>query len=146
MPRFFGRLADGVFDPDEVRQSSRDLADFVTEACRTYGLSAPIAVGFSNGANVAAVMMTLEPSLFSGAILLRPMAVLQDRAAELRSLPVLMLSGSADPIVRPESAEALEALLRAGGASVTHRCDPAEHGLVHEDLDLARAWLAKVAR
>ncbi len=144
MPRFFARLAEGVFDPDEVRRRARELADFVTEACRTYGLSAPIAVGFSNGANVAAVMLTLEPSLFAGAVLLRPMAVLQDRAADLRSLPVLMLSGSADPIVPPASAEVLETLLRAGGANVTHRRVPAGHGLIEQDMDLARDWLAKV--
>ena len=71
MPRFFSRLAEGVFDPNEVRQRARELADFVEDACRTYEISAPIAVGFSNGANVAAVMMTLAPSLLAGAILLR---------------------------------------------------------------------------
>src|SRR5262249_25053796 len=53
MPRFFRRVAQGVFDEDDVRQRANDLADFVDEACKIYDIAAPIAVGYSNGANVA---------------------------------------------------------------------------------------------
>ncbi len=141
MPRFFRRLAEGVFDPAEVRERAGDLADFVEAARERYDLPAPIAVGFSNGANVAAVVLARRPAVLAGAVLLRPMLVLDDPAVGLAGKPVLMLSGAADPIVPPGSAEKLARLLAAGGAQVDHRALPAGHGLVQADMSLARDWL-----
>ena len=77
MPRFFRRLAEGVFDEDDVRRRANELADFIAEARDRYGLPAPIAVGYSNGANIAAAMLLLRPEALAGAVLLRPMMPLR---------------------------------------------------------------------
>jgi phospholipase/carboxylesterase len=146
MPRFFRRFAEGVFDPQEIRQRTHELADFVEEARRAYDLAAPVALGFSNGANVAATMMLLRPGILAGAILLRPMLVLDDAPTGTAPASVLMLSGAADPIVSAESAEALAARLRESGATVEHRRLPAGHQLTQQDMALSKAWLEREAR
>src|SRR5206468_10708834 len=125
----------------EVRQRADDLADFVIEACELYGLMPPIAVGYSNGANVAAALMIRRPDVLAGAVLLRAMAVLDDKAAGLAGMPVLMLSGAQDPVVPASSAEALARQFRDGGAAVEHRILAAGHGLTALDASLAKAWL-----
>ena len=78
MPRFFRRLAEGVFNEEDVRLRANELADFVTEARKAYGIEAPVAVGFSNGANIAAAMLMLRPDVLAGAALLRPMVPLSE--------------------------------------------------------------------
>src|ERR671932_1781540 len=78
MPRFFRRLAEGVFDEEDVRRRANELADFVLEARDAYGLEAPIGVGFSNGANIAADVLQLRPEVLAGAALLRAMVPLSD--------------------------------------------------------------------
>ncbi len=84
MPRFFRRLKEGVFDEDDVRKRANELADFVEEARKEYGLPAPIALGFSNGANIAAATLLLRPEALAGAVLLRAMVPLaQPPAADL---------------------------------------------------------------
>src|SRR3546814_43886 len=92
MPRFFRRLAEGVFDQEDVRRRAHELADFVGEAREAYGLPPPVALGFSNGANVAAAVLLLRPEVLAGAALLRPMVPLADPpAADLAGRPVLIL-------------------------------------------------------
>ncbi len=145
MPRFFRRLAEGVFDPDEVRARADDLAEFIGAARARYDLPAPIAVGFSNGANVAAVILARRPGLLAGGILLRPMLVLDEPAADIAGTRILILSGAADPIVPASSAARLAALLATGGATVDHRTLPAGHTLTREDVVVAQDWLAKGA-
>ena len=94
MPRFFRRLAEGVFDEDDVRRRAAELAAFVTETGQRYGLAAPIAVGFSNGANIAAALLLTHPGVLSGAVLLRAMVPLSEPpAVDLQGTPVLILYG-----------------------------------------------------
>ena len=144
MPRFFRRLAEGVFDEDDVRKRANELADFVSEAREEYGLPAPIALGFSNGANIAAAMLLLRPEALAGAVLLRAMVPLsQPPAADLNGKPVLILSGSMDPIVPAANAAHLERQLQHAGANVEHRTLPASHGLSQADVTLTRDFLAK---
>lgn len=151
MPRFFRRLAEGVFDEADVRRRAGDLAAFVAQARDVYGLAAPIAVGFSNGANIAAATLLLHPEVLAGAVLLRAMVPLAETPlsesplADLAGRPVLLLSGALDPIVPADNAERLAASLRRAGASVTHTVNPAGHGLSQADLAAAGAWLAKNA-
>ncbi|MCS0503008.1 alpha/beta hydrolase [Ancylobacter mangrovi] len=146
MPRFFRRLAEGVFDEEDVRRRAGELADFVREARETYGLATPVAVGFSNGANIAAATLLLRPGTFSGAILLRAMVPLANPPAAAPSdTRVLLLSGAMDPIVPSENAERLAGQLRAAGARVEHRLLPAGHGLSQADVSLAQGWLAAPA-
>ena len=142
MPRFFRRLAEGVFDEQDVIRRAHELADFVQEAREAYGLAAPIALGFSNGANIAAAVLQLRPGALAGAVLLRAMVPLQSAAkVDLTGTPVLILSGALDPIVPDENAARLAATLREAGAAVDHRTLPTRHNLSQADLTLTKAWL-----
>ena len=144
-PRFFRRLREGVFDEADLVRRANELADFVAEARKAYGLSAPVAVGFSNGANIAAAVLLLRPEALAGAALLRAMVPLADPPAEeLTGKPVLILSGAMDPIVPAENAARLAASLQAAGAAVEHRTLPTGHGLSQSDVTLARAWLEQL--
>jgi phospholipase/carboxylesterase len=144
MPRFFRRLAEGVFDENDVRKRADELADFIGEARRAYGLPAPFALGFSNGANIAAAMLLLRPEALSGAVLLRAMVPLADApAADLAGKPVLILSGSMDSMIPATNAGQLASLLEKAGAEVQHRTLPAGHGLSQADLTIARDFLQR---
>jgi phospholipase/carboxylesterase len=142
LPRFFRRLAEGLFDEEDVRRRANALADFVLEAREVYGLGAPIAVGFSNGANIAAAVLQLRPEVLSGAVLLRAMVPLKDVPdTDLDGKPVLILSGAADPIVPAENAARLASILKGAGAIVDHRILPAGHGLSQADVTITKTWL-----
>ncbi len=144
MPRFFRRLAEGVFDEDDVRLRANELADFIRDAREEYGLPAPIALGFSNGANIAAATLLLRPEALAGAVLLRAMVPLsKPPAAHLADKPVLILSGSMDSMVPAENATHLASLLQKAGATVQHRTLPAGHGLSQADASLTRDFLAQ---
>jgi phospholipase/carboxylesterase len=145
MPRFFRRLAEGVFDEDDVRRRANDLADFVTEARKRYGLKAPIALGYSNGANIAAAVLLLRPQVLAGAILLRAMAPLaQPPQPDLSGRPVLIVSGQYDPVVPASTSTRLAALLSDAGADVQNPILPAGHQLSQTDLTIARDWMTAV--
>lgn len=145
MPRFFRRLAEGVFDEEDVRRRALELGDFVTEARKQHGIAAPIAVGFSNGANIAAALLLLKPDVLAGAILLRAMVPLSDPPkAELGGKPVLLLSGQSDPIVPARNSAKLAALLSEADARVEHNVLPAGHQLSQADVTLARNWIGNV--
>lgn len=143
--RFFARLAEGVFDPAEVTRRTHALADFIAAASTHYGLDPArlTAVGFSNGANIAATILQLRPTVLGGAVLLRSMVVLDQPAtpASLTGKRVLLLNGDADPIVPLDHPARLAALLRAGGADVTQTFVPSAHGLIATDLTAAKSWL-----
>jgi phospholipase/carboxylesterase len=144
MPRFFRRLAEGVFDEADVRARAGELADFVAEARAAYRLDAPIAVGFSNGANIAAAMLMLRPQALAGAALLRAMVPLSDPpATDLKGMRVLMLSGAMDPIIPADNATGLATYLRSAGATVQHRVLPVGHGLSQADIRLVSDWLVE---
>jgi phospholipase/carboxylesterase len=146
MPRFFRRLAEGVFDEDDVRRRANELADFATNARARYGIASPIALGYSNGANIAAAMLLLRPSELAGAILLRAMPPLaHPQPVKLDGVPVLIVSGARDPIIRPEAAAELASFLERYGAAVEHRVLPAGHELSQADVTLAQSWWNKQA-
>jgi phospholipase/carboxylesterase len=141
MPRFFRRLAEGVFDEDDVRRHAHELADFVEEARAHYGISSPIALGYSNGANIAVAMLLMRPKALAGAILLRAMVPLsQTPPVDLTGKPILIASGMSDPIIPPENAARLASLLQRLGASVEHRTLPTGHELSQADIALAQTW------
>ncbi len=142
MPRFFRRLAEGVFDEDDVRRRANDLADFVQEARKQYGIAAPIALGYSNGANIAAAMLLLRPNSLAGAVLLRAMVPLKEPPkADLAGKPILILSGQFDPIIPSSNSGCLAAMLADDGARVQQNALPVGHGLTQADVDLARKWI-----
>jgi len=145
--RFFARLAEGVFDPEEIVRRTNALADFLKEATPYYGIEAErmIVVGISNGANIAATLMLLRPETLGGGILLRPMVVLDHAAAPdaLAGRRVLISGGRHDPIVPGNDPERLADLLRAGGAEVEVKIQDAGHNLVRGDFMAAKTWLKK---
>jgi phospholipase/carboxylesterase len=142
MPRFFRRLAEGVFDEDDVRRRANALADFVNDARKRYDLPAPIALGYSNGANIAAAVLQLRPEVLAGAILLRAMVPLSDPpAVKLTGKPVLIVSGQFDPIIPASNAQRLAVELAKAGADVQHRTLPIGHQLSQADLKVAHEWL-----
>ncbi|WP_332692053.1 alpha/beta hydrolase [Bosea sp. (in: a-proteobacteria)] len=143
MPRFFRRLAEGVFDEDDLTRRTHDLADFIAEARTQYGLPAPLALGFSNGANIAAALLLLRPEVLAGAVLLRAMAPFaKPPVADLSGKPVLLLSGRLDPIIPAENAAGLAATLEQAGASVERRSLPTGHGLSQADVGIVGEWLS----
>jgi len=147
MPRFFRRLAEGVFDEADLRRRTADLAAFVGAARDRYGIEAPLALGFSNGANIAVALLMLHPEVLAGAVLIRPMVPLAEPpVADLAGKPVLMLSGAMDPIVPAENAGRLARQLEAASAAVEHRVVPVGHGLSQADVSLATDWVRGLAR
>jgi phospholipase/carboxylesterase len=147
MPRFFRRIAEGVFDLEDLRRRTGELAEFVAAARAEYGLaSPPVAVGFSNGANIAAALLLLRPGTLGGALLLRPMVPLvPDPLPELGGVPVQINAGVADPIVTPEQSEALGTLLRQAGASVSLDWVKVGHTLSPTDLEIGARFLARLS-
>lgn len=145
MPRFFRRLAEGVFDEDDLRRRANALADFVNDARERYDLPAPIALGYSNGANIAAAVLQLRPDVFAGAILLRAMVPLTDApVVKLTGKPVLIVSGQFDPIIPASNSQRLAVELAKAGADVQHRTLPIGHQLSQADLTVAQDWLRGV--
>ncbi|MGQ3283678.1 alpha/beta hydrolase [Bosea sp. (in: a-proteobacteria)] len=143
MPRFFRRLAEGVFDEDDLRRRTHELADFIEASRARYGLAQPVAVGFSNGANIAASLLLLRPEVLAGAALLRAMSPFaQPPQADLSGKRVLILSGAMDPIVPAGDVGRLAKTLSGNGTSVDHRTLPAGHGLSQPDIGLLQSWLA----
>lgn len=143
MPRFFRRLAEGVFDHEDVVRRAHELADFAAAAGEHHGFGTPIAVGFSNGANIAAAILQLRPEALAGAVLIRAMVPLPaPPAADLAGKPVLILSGAMDPIIPEANAAELARQMSAAGAAVTHEVLPAGHQLTQCDITLARDFLA----
>ena len=144
MPRFFRRLAEGVFDIPNLKAKTHQLADFVQAAAQEYRFDAQkvIAVGFSNGANIAACLLLLRPEILAGAVLLRPMIPLvPETLPDLSNVPVLLAAGTHDPIVSIDETERLEALLNKAGAIVTAHYQQSGHSLTQGDIHTAKVFL-----
>jgi phospholipase/carboxylesterase len=142
--RFFRRLAEGVFDEEDVVRRSHELAEFVERTLAQYKIDANqlVAVGYSNGANVAAAMLLLGVAKFSGAILLRAMVPLSSpEVVALNGRRILISVGRSDQIVPAHEGQRLADVLRWAGADVTLETQNAGHNLVLDDVTAARGWL-----
>jgi phospholipase/carboxylesterase len=147
MPRFFRRLAEGVFDLEDLKTRTNELADFVAAAVRHYKLASDhiVGVGYSNGANIAASMLLLRPEIMYRAILFRAMVPLTpDKLPDLSSVGVWIGAGDQDPIVPASQTKQLVELLRRASADVTIRFAKAGHSLINDDVIAARDWLEAV--
>jgi predicted esterase len=141
-PRFFRRLAPGVFDQDDLIRRTHELADFVADQSARQNLGKIIAVGYSNGANIAAAMLLLRPDTLSGAILFRPMLPLEPpQPPQLDQTPVLLLAGRDDSMIPQDSTQRLAVLLEHAGANLTLEWRNTGHGLEQAEFTLAREWL-----
>jgi predicted esterase len=146
MPRFFRRIAEGVFDIEDLTTRTGQLADFVVRAAAHYRFAAErvVAAGFSNGANIAASLLLLRPEVLSRAILFRAMVPLQpEPPPKLDGKRVLISNGRQDPLVSVGETERLAGLLRAAGADVAIGWQPGGHALTPGDLVLAAEWLRR---
>jgi phospholipase/carboxylesterase len=144
MPRFFRRLSEGVFDEEDLIFRTHELANFIQVAAEQYGFSQnkAVAVGYSNGANIAGSILLLRPETLQGAALLRPMVpLIPEILPELKGAPVLVAAGNFDPIVPVDNARELVALLRRAGADVTAFFENASHGLTETTILTAQRWL-----
>ncbi len=114
----------------------------MADARKRYDLTAPIALCYSNGANIAAAMLLLRPQVLAGAILLRAMVPLaQPPKPDLARKPVLITSGQRDPIIPASNAAELAGQLTHVGANVQHSVLPAGHELTQMDVTLAKEWM-----
>jgi phospholipase/carboxylesterase len=144
MPRFFRRLAEGVFDHEDLVNRTHELAEFVERAASEYGLypESTFAVGFSNGANIAASLLLLHPDLLAGAILLRAMVPFEpETLPDLSGKPVYLAAGRADQIVPAENTKRLAQLLREAGAEVVLDWQSGGHSIGRAEIESARDWL-----
>ena len=141
-PRFFRRVAPGVFDQDDLIHSTHELADFVEDQSASRHFGKVIAVGYSNGANIAAAMLLLRPDVLAGAILFRAMLPLEPpHPPQLDKTPVLLLAGRHDTMIPPDSTQRLAVLLEQAGADLTIEWRDTGHGLEQSEFSLARDWL-----
>ena len=144
MPRFFRRLAEGVFDLEDLKRRTHELADFVAAAAEHYQFATNqvIAVGYSNGANIAASLLLLRPQTLHGAILFRVMVPLIPPAQpDLSSVRVWIGAGDKDPIIPTSESQRLAELLRRAGADVTIRFFNSGHNLTNDEIERGRDWL-----
>jgi phospholipase/carboxylesterase len=148
MPRFFRRLTEGVFDEADLSRQADDLADFVAAASSAYGVAAGrlVAVGFSNGSNIASAMMLRHPRLLRGALLVAAMVpYASPPAADLSGVEVLVSNGARDPMIPASMTAELKDQLRERGAAVTDLAHPGGHQLDPASLRRAAELLARLA-
>jgi phospholipase/carboxylesterase len=146
MPRFFRRFSEGVFDVEDLVARTHELADFVDRAAKEYDVDPGhiVAVGFSNGANIAASLLLLHPGLLAGAVLLRAMLPFEpDEPPDLTGTRVLISAGRRDQMTDAAMTERLEELLRSSGAEVELRWQDAGHELTQDDIAYAGRWLTE---
>jgi predicted esterase/catechol 2,3-dioxygenase-like lactoylglutathione lyase family enzyme len=145
-PRFFRRLAEGVFDQEDLATRTEELAQFIEAAAATYSLEREgiVAVGFSNGANIAGSLLLRRPGLLRGAVLLSPMVPYEpDALPDLGGTAVFIGAGRNDPIAPAEQVERLASMLREAGADVTVHWQNAGHTITKDELDAARRWVSQ---
>lgn len=143
-PRFFRRIARGEFDIEDFRARTEQLAMFVRAAMQAYDIPAPIAVGHSNGANIAWSLIMRDSGALTGAVLFRPlMPVNPAWAGSVDRCPVLILAGDKDPIAPVVKTQELTERLRVLEAEVILKVVPAQHDLVELDEIHAQQWLKK---
>jgi predicted esterase len=146
MPRFFRRMREGVFDVPDLKARAAVLATFIAKARDKYSLAGRplVALGFSNGANIAGGLLLAHPGALDGAALLRPMTPYEpDAPPQLAGIPILIAAGDADPFGGPEEIRRLEGILAGGGARVTIHREHAGHSLTQGDVTATKAWLKK---
>ena len=146
-PRFFRRLAEGVFDVDDLHRRTDELADFVEAASEAYGIDprSLYAVGYSNGANIAGSMLLSRPAVLAGGVLFRAMVPFEPVAVpSLSGKRVLISAGKMDQMISPAGTERLTAILRGAGADVDLEWQPTGHGLTAGDLKVAQRFFGVI--
>lgn len=147
MPRFFRRLAEGVFDEEDLKLRTREMKEFLDGAAAEYGLdrSRFVAVGYSNGANIAGSLLFHYADALAGALLHHPMVPLRGlELPQLTGVPIFIGAGTNDPICAPAETEELSALLAGAGAGVEVHWEAAGHRLTSTEVAAAAVWFGRV--
>ena len=147
MPHFFRRLAEGVIDHEDLVLRTHELADFIEAATERYDLdpSKLVAVGYSNGANIAASLTLLHPGLLRAAVLFRAMVPFEpETTPDLAGMPVFIAAGRRDQMIRPDDTQRLAEILREAGAEVDLHWRNVGHGLTYEEVAEAKEWLSSI--
>ena len=145
MNRFFRRLAEGVYDMDDLARRTRGLAAFLEAAFAAYGVErgGAVAVGYSNGANILAALLFERPDLVRRAALLHPLIPFEPPASPgLAGARVLITAGARDPICPPDQSRALHRYFLANGAAGELVMGPGGHGIEPDEVAAVRRWLA----
>lgn len=143
MPRYFRRLAEGVFDIEDLLFRTKELNDFLDTAALEYGFDRNnlVAVGYSNGANIAGSLLFHYKDTLRGAILHHPMVPIRGvELPDLTDVPCFIGAGSNDPICAPQETEDLQRLLSEAGAPVTVHWEQYGHQLTSSEVAAAAAW------
>jgi len=143
MPRFFRRLAEGIFDMEDLIFRTKELSDFLDEAAVKYEFDRQniLAIGYSNGANIAASLMFHYQEALAGAILHHPMVPRRGiDLPDLSSKHVFIAAGSNDPICPAQESEDLKNLLEQAGASVELHWENRGHQLTFDEVEAAGRW------
>lgn len=143
MPRFFRRLSEGVFDEEDLIQRTHDLKAFIDDAAAKYGFdrSRVVAVGYSNGANIAASLLFHDGDALQGAVLHHPMVPLRGKELpDLSGVPVFIAAGQRDMMCPPQESEDLTSLLRGAGADVALHWEQGGHQLSRTEVAAAAVW------
>lgn len=150
MPRFFRRLGMGIFDEEDLSFRTDELVAFLKELSQKEGFDVTriIALGYSNGANIAGATLVKYPGFLAGAILYRPMPPFKQLTinGKANGTPVLMTSGAMDGTVNPDANRAYEEALQQAGYSVSHHILATGHNLLQQDIALAANWFAKLQK
>lgn len=145
--RFFRRLAEGVFDHEDLVFRTHELAEFIEAASDEYGFDVGrlVAVGYSNGANIAGSLMLLHPGLLRAAVLFRAMVPFEpEEVPDLSGMPVFLAAGRRDPMIAPQNTQRLVDILTEAGADLDVRWRDTGHGLTYEEVAEAKEWLSRV--
>ncbi|TLS35979.1 alpha/beta hydrolase [Pseudalkalibacillus caeni] len=143
MPRFFRRVAEGVFDEEDLVFRTKELHEFINEAAEKYGFdrNKVVAVGYSNGANIAGSLLHHYKDSLAGAILFKAMVPLRGiELPDLSDIPVFIAAGKQDPLIPPSETSELVSALQNANASVTEHWSDIGHQLTREEIDLATSW------
>ncbi|WP_342599330.1 alpha/beta hydrolase [Psychrobacillus sp. FSL H8-0483] len=143
MPRFFKRLAEGVFDMEDLKFRTEELKNFIDEAAENYEFDRDnvVAIGYSNGANIAGNLLFEYEHVLKGAILHHPMV--PRRGVEIPALsgsPVFIGAGKNDFMCPAAESEELRDLLQNAGAEVELFWHAFGHQLTQDEVQAAKDW------
>lgn len=146
MPRFFRRLAEGIFDEEDLVLRTQELNQFLDDCSQKYEFDRDniIAIGYSNGANIAASLLFHYQHALKAAILHHPMVPRRIELPDLIGTNVFIAAGTNDPICSPLESKELQALLQEAGATVTLHWENRGHQLTREEVDAAAKWYKEI--
>ncbi len=146
MPRFFRRFSEGVFDLEDLRLRTGELTEFIIRASEIYSLDRGklTAIGYSNGANIAASILLTYTGVIPNAVLFHPMVpFIPESLPDLSGTGVLITAGTNDPIVSPKGTEDLAGLLKEAGARVEVFWQGNGHNLTRDEINAAKSFLSE---